>query len=76
MMKGRVAPSVVPTLVQASRQSVKIPQERHMRKKRQKVKREHDTKYPKVEEHPPTNGDIYEGWMGSNKSPQNLQKQQ
>ncbi len=31
-----------------------------MKEQRQKkVKKEHDTRYPKVEEHPPTNGDIY-----------------
>jgi hypothetical protein len=31
-----------------------------MREQWQKVKREHDTMFPKVEEHPPTDGDIYE----------------
>jgi len=31
-----------------------------MREKKQKVKREHDTKFPEVEEHPSTDGDIYE----------------
>jgi hypothetical protein len=27
------------------------PQERHMKEQRQKVNREHDTRFPKVEEH-------------------------
>jgi hypothetical protein len=31
-----------------------------MKEYRQKVKIEHDTKIPEVEEHPPTNEDIYE----------------
>jgi hypothetical protein len=65
MMKGRVAPSAMATLIQVGRQSVDIPhvsspQERQMRKQRQKIKREHDIRSPKVEEHLPTKGDIYE----------------
>jgi hypothetical protein len=36
------------------------PQERQMREQRQKVKREHDTKFLKVEDHSPMDGDIYE----------------
>jgi hypothetical protein len=45
-----------------------------MREQRQKIK-ECDTKPPEVEEHPLTDGDIYENWMDRNKSPQNLQQQ-
>jgi hypothetical protein len=47
-----------------------------MREQRQKVKKEHDTKFLKVEEYPPTNGNIYEDWMDNNESPHNLQQQQ
>jgi hypothetical protein len=35
------------------------PQERQMREQRQKVKRKHDTKIPKVEENPQIDGDTY-----------------
>jgi hypothetical protein len=31
-----------------------------MREQRQKVKKEHDIRFPNVEEHPLANGDIYE----------------
>jgi hypothetical protein len=56
MMRGRVAPSIMPTLVHASRQNAKVPQmsspqERQTKEHRQKVKKEHDTMFPKVEEH-------------------------
>jgi hypothetical protein len=34
-----------------------------MRDQWQKVKREHNTRFLKVKEHPLTNGDIYEDWM-------------
>jgi hypothetical protein len=69
-----VAPFAVPTLVKAGRQNVKVPQmsspqKRQVREQRQRVKREHDTRIPKVEEHPSTNGDIYEDWMDSHESP-------
>jgi hypothetical protein len=33
---------------------------REMKEQRQKVKKEHDTRYPEVEEHPLTNGHVYE----------------
>jgi hypothetical protein len=36
------------------------PQERQTREQRQKVKREHDTGIPKVEDHSQMDGDIYE----------------
>jgi hypothetical protein len=39
------------------------PHERHMREQRQKVKKEHDTRFLEVEEHPLMDGDIYENWM-------------
>ncbi len=65
MMKGRMAPYVMPTLVHVGRQSVKrwqtsFPQDRQMREQEQKVKREHDTKSPEVEEHPLMDGNMYE----------------
>jgi hypothetical protein len=31
-----------------------------MIEQRQKVKKEHDIRFPNVEEHPPTDGDLYE----------------
>ncbi len=51
-----MAPSIMPTLVHASRQNAKVPQmsspqERQTKEHRQKVKKEHDTMFPKVEEH-------------------------
>ncbi len=56
MMKGSVAPSRMPILVHASRENAKVPQmsspqERQMKEHRQKVKKEHDIMFPKVEEH-------------------------
>jgi hypothetical protein len=55
--EGKVAPFIMPTLVLASRQSARVPQmsspqEKHMKEQKQSVKREHDTKILKVEEHP------------------------
>ncbi len=50
------------------------PQGRQLREQRQRIKKEHDTKIPKVEEqHPLTNGDIYEDQMDNHENPQNLQ---
>lgn len=49
---------------------------REMKEQRQKVKKEHDTRYPEVEEHPLTNGHVYEDQMDNNESPHNLQQQQ
>ncbi len=39
----------------------------------QKVKREHDTRFPKGEEHLHFDGDIHENWMETTKSPQHFQ---
>ncbi len=36
------------------------PHEKQMREYKQKVKWEHDTRFVKVEEHSPMDGDIYE----------------
>jgi hypothetical protein len=36
------------------------PQDKQMREHRQKVKKEHDTRFPKVGEHLQMDGDIYE----------------
>jgi len=41
-----------------------------MREQRQKVKKEHDTRFPKVEKHPLMDEDIYENWMDSAGNPQ------
>jgi hypothetical protein len=46
-----------------------------LREQMQKVKKEHDTRFLDVEEHPLMDGDIYEDWMDNNESPQNLQHQ-
>jgi hypothetical protein len=40
-----------------------------MRKQRQKIRRERDTKSPEVEEHPAMEGDIYEDSMDNNENP-------
>jgi len=63
-MRGRMAPFVVPTLIQVGRHSANTPQmsgpqERHMKEQRQKIKRESDTMSPKVEEQLLMEGDIY-----------------
>jgi hypothetical protein len=47
--------------------------EKQMREQRQKVKREHDTRFIKAEEHSPMDGDIYEDLMDTIRSPQHLQ---
>jgi hypothetical protein len=64
-MRRRLAPFAMPTLVQLCRQSADIPQmssphERHIRKQRQKIKKEHDTRFLEVEEHPLMEGEVYE----------------
>jgi hypothetical protein len=63
MIRGRVAPYAMPTLVQAmpivlhvARQTIEVPQmtspqEKHFRERKQNVKREHDTTFPEGEEH-------------------------
>jgi hypothetical protein len=40
---------------------------------REKVKKEHDTRFPEGEEHLHLKGDIYENWMGTIRSPQHFQ---
>jgi hypothetical protein len=45
------------------------PQEKQMREQMQKVNREHDSRFPKVEEHLWMDGDIYEDWMDTSGSP-------
>jgi hypothetical protein len=46
-----------------------------MKEQRQKIKKERDIGSLEVEEHPLIEGNIYENWMDSNESPQNLQQQ-
>ncbi len=90
MMKGRVEPSTMPTMVwampavvHATRQTIKVPQmtspherqlreqrhevlqmtspqEKQLRQQGQKIKREHDTRSLKGEEHLHFDDDIYE----------------
>ncbi len=76
-MRRTITPYAVPTLVERGRQSANIPQmsppyERQMREQKKNIKKEHDTKSPKVEENPPMEGDIYGDLMDSNESPYNL----
>jgi len=64
-MRGRVAPFVLPTLVHARRQNANASQmlssqERWMREQKQMIKKENDTRSPKLEAEPQTKGDIYE----------------
>jgi len=47
------------------------PQERQLREQRQK--RKHDTRFPNGEEHLHMDGDIYENWMDTIRSPQHFQ---
>jgi hypothetical protein len=49
------------------------PNEKQIREQRQKITKEHDTRFLEVEEHTPTEGDTYENWMEINENPQNLQ---
>jgi hypothetical protein len=63
-MRGRVAPFVVPTMVHATKQTIKAPQmtypqERQLKEQKHKVKREHDPRFLKGEEHLSLDGDIY-----------------
>ncbi len=48
------------------------PQKKHMREQRQKVKREHYTRFLKGEEHLQMDGDVYEDWMDTIGNPQHL----
>jgi hypothetical protein len=43
-----------------------------MREQRQKVKREHYTRFLKGEEHLQMDGDVYEDWMDTIGNPQHL----
>jgi hypothetical protein len=52
------------------------PQDIQMKGAKAKGQKEHDTKFLEVEEHPSTNGDIYEDWMDNHESPQHSQQQQ
>jgi hypothetical protein len=62
-MRGRVAPFTVPTVVHAAKQIIEAPQMTYPQKRqleqRRKVKREHDPRFPKGEEHLNLDGDIY-----------------
>ncbi len=65
MMKGRVAPSIMPTMVQVAKQITKVPQmtspqKKELKKQRQKVKREHDARFLEGEKHLHLDEDIYE----------------
>ncbi len=85
MMKGRVAPftlstlvHVMPPMVQVARQIIEVPQmtspqERQLKEYKQKVKKEHDTRFLKGEEHLHMDGDIYENWMDTIGIPQHFQ---
>ncbi len=59
---------VVSIMVQTARKTIEIPQmtspqEGKLREQRQKVKREHDTRFPKGEEHLDFDGNVYENHM-------------
>ncbi len=85
MMKGKVEPFVVPIvvqvmpmMVQVDRQTIEVPymtspQKRQLNEQKQEVKREHDTRFPKGEEHLHFDGDVYEDWMETIGSPQHFQ---
>ncbi len=64
-------------MLQVVRQTVEVPhmtspQKKHMREQRQKVKREHYTRFLKGEEHLQMDGDVYEDWMDTIGNPQHL----
>ncbi len=85
MMRGRVEPFVVlvvlhamPTMVQATKQTIEVPQltfpqERQLKEQRQEVKGEHEIRFPKDEEHMHFDGDVYEDWMEATTSSQHSQ---
>jgi hypothetical protein len=52
------------------------PQERQLREQRQKVKKEHDTRFLEGEKHLQMDGDIYEDWMDTIGSSHHLQHSQ
>jgi hypothetical protein len=43
-----------------------------VKEKRQEVKEEHDTRFPKGEEHLHFDGNVYEDWMETIASPKHL----
>jgi len=43
-----------------------------LREQKQEVKEEHDTRFPKGEEHLHFDGNVYENWMETTTSPQHL----
>ncbi len=49
------------------------PHERQLMEQRQEVKKEHDIRFPKGEEHLHFDGDVYENWMETIVSPQHFQ---
>ncbi len=75
MMRGRVEPFVVPTMVtivlivvQEIKQTLAIPQmtspqEKQLREQNQEVKREHDIRFLESEKHLHFEGDVYEDWI-------------
>ncbi len=50
-----------------------LPQERQLKEQNQGVKREHDIRFPKGEEHLYFEGDVCEDWMETTISPKHLQ---
>jgi len=63
-MRGKVAPFVVPTMVRATKQTIEAqqmtyPQEIQLKEQRHKVKRQHDPRFLKGEEHLDLDADIY-----------------
>jgi hypothetical protein len=48
-------------------------QERQLREQSQEVKKEHDMRFPKGEKHLHFDGDVYEDWMETTRSPQHFQ---
>ncbi len=100
MMKGRVEPSAMPTVVQEVRQTIVVPwmtspqktqpreqrqeipqmtspQDKPLREQRQGIKRKHDIRFPKGEEHLHFERDVCEDQMetiASSKHFQHLQQ--
>ncbi len=64
-------------MVQVDRQTVKVPQmtspqKRQLKEQMQEVKREHNSRFPKGEEHLHFDGDAYEDWIETIGSPQHF----
>ncbi len=49
-------------------------QEKQLREQRQKIKGEHETRFPKGEEDLQFDGDVYENWMETTTIPQHFQQ--